>query len=120
MTDPNAVAAWVAGYQKAWTSNSPDDIRAIFTDDASYSGRPKDERSWVGIAAIVDGWIAHADEPGSFTFDWHPVALEGDTAVVQAAVAYSGDTTWDDIWVIIFAPDGRAREFTEWPIARQW
>jgi hypothetical protein len=26
--------------------------------------------------------------------------------------------SWDDIWVIRFAPDGRAAEFTEWPIKR--
>ena len=119
MTDSATVSAWVAGYQKAWASNAPDDLRAIFTDDATYSGRPHDERSWVGIDAIIAGWTDHSDEPGSFEFEWNPVAIEGDTAVVQAAVAYTGDTTWDDLWVIRFAPDGRAVEFTEWPIARE-
>lgn len=119
MTDSATVSSWVAGYEKAWASNDPVDIRAIFTDDATYSGRPHDERSWSGVEAIVAGWSAHSDAPGSYEFEWHPVALEGDTAVVQAAVVYTGSTTWDDIWVIVFAPDGRAREFTEWPIERE-
>jgi ketosteroid isomerase-like protein len=119
MTDITAVSAWVDGYRKAWETNSTDDLRAIFTDDATYSGRPHDQRSWNGIDEIIAGWTAHADEPGSFSFEWHPVAIDGDTVVVQAAVAYTGSTTWDDLWVIVFAADGRAREFTEWPIARE-
>jgi ketosteroid isomerase-like protein len=119
MTDASTVSAWVAGYLTAWKSNAPDDIRALFTDDATYSGQPRDVRAWRGIDAIVAGWIEHADAPDSFTFEWHPVATEGDTAVVQAAVEYLGSTTWDDLWVIRFAPDGRAVEFTEWPIARE-
>lgn len=119
MSDSAIVAAWVEGYRKAWDSNAPDDIRAIFTADAVYSGRPHDERSWHGADAIVDGWIAHADGPGSYEFEWHEVAIDGNTAVVQAAVAYDSGTTWDDLWVIVFAPDGRASEFTEWPIERE-
>jgi hypothetical protein len=119
MTDSTTVSTWVANYLVAWKSNEPDDIRALFTDEATYSGLPHDERSWHGIDEIVAGWLGHADAPDSFTFEWHPVAREGDTAVVQAAVEYVGSTTWDDLWVIRFAADGRAVEFTEWPIARQ-
>ena len=119
MTDTNTVTAWVDGYRRAWDTNSADDLGAIFTDDATYSGRPHDQRSWSGIDAIVAGWRSHADQPGSFTFEWQPVAIEGDTAVLQAVVAYEGSTTWDDLWVIRFGADGRAREFTEWPIERE-
>ena len=112
------LATWVDNYRKAWLSNEPGDIRALFTDDAVYSGVPNDETPWRGADGIVAGWLKHADTPGDSEFEWHQVAVEGDTAVAQAAVVYSNGITWDDIWVIRFAPDGRAAEFTEWPIKR--
>jgi ketosteroid isomerase-like protein len=112
------LASWVEGYRKAWLSNEPADIRALFTDDATYSGVPNDEMPWRGADGIVAGWLEHADTSGDTEFEWHQVAVEGDTAVAQARVAYPGGITWDDLWVIRFAPDGRAAEFTEWPIKR--
>lgn len=119
MTDAATLTTWVQGYQKAWDSNAAEDLRSIFTDDATYSGRPHDQRSWNGIGAIIAGWTDHADSPGSYEFEWHPVAIDGDTAVAQAVVVYDNGTTWDDLWVIRFAADGRAIEFTEWPIERE-
>ena len=34
MTDAQTVERWMIGYRTAWESNDPDDIRAIFTEDA--------------------------------------------------------------------------------------
>lgn len=48
------VTAWMNGYLRAWDSNTPEDIRALFTDDAEYHTAPfVDPR--VGVDAIVAG-----------------------------------------------------------------
>lgn len=111
---------WVAGYRRAWESNDIDDIRSIFTEDAIYRGTPAGE-PWVGIEEIIQGWLHHQDAPGSTTFEGKPVAIDGDVAVVQGVTVYpegpkSG--TYDNLWVVRLAPDGRAIEFTDWFIAR--
>ncbi|MBX3098018.1 MAG: nuclear transport factor 2 family protein [Salinibacterium sp.] len=118
-TSPD-VATWVALYRKAWESNLPDDIRAPFTEDAVYRGHPSDA-GWAGHEAIVSGWLASQDAPGTTTFEWHPVAIDGDTAVVRCVTVYPEGAkggTYDNLWVIRFAEDGRATEYTDWYIAR--
>jgi len=46
MTD--IVQRWLDGYLVARRTNDPDDIRALFTEDASYAGGPFDPDPWVG------------------------------------------------------------------------
>lgn len=121
MTTTAAVSAWVDLYRTAWESNRPDDIRAAFTEDAVYRGQPHGEE-WVGHPAIVAGWLAAQDATGTTSFEWHPVALEGDVAVIQCVTVYpEGDKrgTYDNVWVLRLAADGRAREYTDWWIARR-
>lgn len=108
---------WITGYRTAWHSNSPDDIRALFTDDATYRTTPHAE-PWVGQDAIVSGWREAADEPGDATFDWQVVAETDDLAFVQGVTRYRDDEDYSNLWVIRFAPDGRASEFTEWWMTR--
>lgn len=118
MTD--AVTTWVEGYRSAWESNNSDDIRALFTEDAVYKGHP-DESPWVGHPAIVAGWLEHQDPPGSTTFEWQKLAVDGDIAVVQCVTGYPEGPkggTYDNLWVIRLADDGRASEFTDWWIPR--
>ena len=42
------VQAWLDNYRTAWASNEPDDIRALFTEGATYAGGPFDPEPWVG------------------------------------------------------------------------
>lgn len=121
MSDPR-VDAFMAGYRRAWESNDADDIRAVFAEDAVYRGRPGTP-AWNGHAEIVAGWLEHADEPGSTTFAWETLARDGDLAVVRCVTEYPAGPkkgTYDNMWVIEFAPDGRAAEFTDWWIPRRW
>jgi len=111
------VDKWIAGYRRAWESNAADDIRALFTEDASYRTKPHAE-PWVGHEGIVTGWLDAADEPGDTTFDWHLVAQTGDLAFVQGVTRYSDDEDYSNLWIIRFADDGRASEFTEWWMTR--
>lgn len=115
------ISDWVELYRRAWETNDPADIRAVFTDDAVYHMSPS-ATPWVGIEAIIQGWLEHQDDPGSTTFEWQPVATEGHTSVVRCVTGYpEGEKvgTYDNLWVVRIAADGRATEFTDWWIERR-
>ncbi len=113
------VSAWMEKYQAAWTSNRPEDIRVLFTEDARYETRPHDPEAWQGVDGIVDGWLAARDEPGDWTFTWELLGADGNTAFIQAVTTYSGDRpTYDNLWVLRLDASGRASAFTEWFMER--
>ena len=108
------LAAWIAGYLRAWDSNDPADIGALFTEDARYLTEPY-AAPWQGREQIVAGWLAHRDEPGDAAFSWAPHTVTPDVALVQGTTVYKDPPrTYSNLWVIRLAADGRCREFTEW------
>lgn len=112
MTD--TLSTWVGLYTRAWESNDPADIRALFTDDAEYRPRPY-VAPWRGHAEIVDGWLEARDEPGDARFAWTPVVSTDEIGVLEGTTEYTrSGGTYSNLWVIRFAPDGRATSFTEW------
>ncbi|MGP3534520.1 nuclear transport factor 2 family protein [Microbacterium sp. RD1] len=106
--------AWLDRYLVAWRTNDAEDIRALFTDDATYAGSPLDPEPWSGIDAIVEGWVAHRDEPGEWRFEGAPLAATGDVGIIEGRTDYADGRTYANIWVVRFADDGRARSFVEW------
>lgn len=100
-------------YLTAWESNDPDDIRALFTDDAVYYTEPWTE-PWRGAEAVVAGWLDRKDEPGNHTFAWSPLVVTDDVWVVQGETVYTDGRSYSNLWVIRPGDGGRAREFTEW------
>jgi ketosteroid isomerase-like protein len=117
----DVVRNWMERYRRAWESNDPGDIRALFTDDAVYRGRPGDD-AWTGHDEIVAGWLEDSDEPGSTTFEWSPLIAHDGVAVVRCVTRYPDGPkhgVYDNLWVVRFAPDGRAQEFTDWWIQRR-
>jgi ketosteroid isomerase-like protein len=134
MIGKEAVTAWVEGYRAAWTSNDPDAIAALFTDDAVYEFRPNDPEPWRGRDAIVSGWLAERDAPETWRFDFTVLgvmprdavnelgmAVTPDaTAVVQGVTEYLDDRpTYENLWLITLRDDGRASHFTEWFMVRK-
>ncbi len=116
----NDVNSWMDKYERVWTSNEPDDVRALFTEDAVYYDKPNTDKPWNGHEEIVKAWADAGDKPEDWTFEWNLLGQDGDTAFVQGLTTYlNGDPTYDNLWVIRFAEDGRAREFTEWYMARK-
>lgn len=111
MTD--LTTTWMQAYERAWESNEPEDIRALFTDDALYFTEPWIE-PWRGVDAIVAGWLERKDEPGNHTFTWSPLVVTDDVWVVQGTTAYASGRTYSNLWVIRPGGEGRAAEFTEW------
>ena len=114
MTDIDIVQNWLDRYRVAWASNEPDDIRALFTDDATYAGTPFDPSPWVGIESIVEGWLAHRDDPGTWSFEAAPLVYSDGIGIVQGRTEYDGGRVYANLWVIGFADDGRAHSFVEW------
>ena len=116
----DAAASWMEHYITAWTSNEPEDIRALFTEDAVYCTRPDDPEAWTGREQIVERWIAGQDVPGDWTFEWKLLGVDGGRAFVQGRTDYRGDSrSYDNLWVIQLTGDGRATEFTEWYMPRK-
>jgi hypothetical protein len=114
MPTRDEVEGWMTGYVTAWTTNLPEDIGALFTEDAVYFGYPFDTDAWSGRDGIVAGWLDHRDEPEEWEFTWRILGIDGDTAFVQGEVLYVEPTpSYDSLWVLRFDGD-RVREFTEW------
>ena len=120
-----AVIDWLKAYMNAWESYSPEAIGALFSEDAAYSFHPYD-KPVVGRQAIVDSWLNDPDAAGTFTANYEPIAIDGDTAVVNGRSTYFKDSSrteltkeWDNIFVIEFDKDGRCRSFREWYVARR-
>jgi uncharacterized protein (TIGR02246 family) len=112
MTDLDAVTGWVEGYIRAWNSNDPEQIAALFAEDAAYYPAPFSE-PWRGRDTIVTEWLAHRDEPGDTTFTWFPVTVSPDLSIVQGVTTYP-DRAYSNLWLIRLDTVGQCREFTEW------
>jgi len=120
--DRSAAQEWLDRYIRAWESNDPEEIAALFTEDATYSYGPfRDDVR--GRDAIVASWLEEPDAPGSWSAEYRPLAVEGDTAVANGRSRYvqpdgSPRTEYDNVFLIRFAEDGRCREFREWFVER--
>jgi hypothetical protein len=113
----SAGAEWVAGYVAAWESNDPEQIGALFSDDAVYLTAP-DADPWRGRDAIVAGWLAHLDEPGTWSFDWKIIHEDEGFVVVQGRTEYPAEKDYVNLWIIRLDAERRATEFTEWYMPR--
>jgi hypothetical protein len=112
MTDLMAVTDWIEGYRRAWNSNDAADIGSLFTIDAEYFTAPYREPRR-GREAVVDEWLADKDEPGETTFEWRPVVVTDELAVIEATTRYPNQT-YSNLWLVTLDPDGKCRRFVEW------
>src|SRR4051812_9735008 len=112
MTDLEAVTGWVEGYIRAWNSNDPEQIAALFAEDAAYHPAPFGD-PWRGRDAIVAEWLARKDPAGDTTFTWVPVTVSPDLSIVQGVTTYPAKT-YSNLWLIRLDTVGQCREFTEW------
>lgn len=108
---------WIAAYERAWRTPGTEPLRELFAEDATYSMGPYEEPA-VGLAAIADLWERERKGPEEvFEMSHELVAVDGDTAVVRVEVRYGPPRhlQYRDLWIVRLAPDGRCREFEEWP-----
>jgi len=100
-------------YIVAWNSNDPEEIGALFTDDALYYTEPF-AAPWRGRTEIIEQWLARKDEPGQATFEWEPLVVTPEVAVVTGTATYKEPpTVYSNLWVMRLDASGRCREFTE-------
>ena len=108
------VERWVEHYLHAWRSNDPADIGALFTPDARYWTVPFGQ-PWHGRDAIIAGWIARKDEPGSWRFTFTILARDGARAFVRGRTAYPDRAeVFHNLWDIQLDGEGTCGEFVEW------
>ena len=117
-SDHGAHERWLAGYRRAWQSDAPADIEALFTEDATYSPSPFAE-TWRGRDAIVDEWIKRGDSGAAWSFEHEILAVDGPVGVIQGLTTYDAtdkdpETVYANLWIVSLAPDGRATSFAEW------
>jgi hypothetical protein len=110
MTDPHTT--WIEGYVRAWNSNDPAEIGALFAEDAEYSTEPY-RAPRRGREAIVQWWLDNEDAPGETTFTWQPVTITDDVAIITGTTTYP-DRTFSNLWLIRLNGAGVCREFAEW------
>ena len=120
--DRAAVESWLAAYRHAWETDDPDNVAALFTEDATYSPWPFG-KSWEGRDTIVAKWIERGDSKNPWRFDSEVLAVEGDTGVIKGLTTYPAhddepEEAYSNIWLVQLAPDGRARSFAEWWVQR--
>ncbi|MPZ96326.1 MAG: hypothetical protein GEU96_15780 [Propionibacteriales bacterium] len=112
--DEAGVVRWVEAYRRAWTSNDPVEIGALYSEDAQYYMRPYREPV-IGRDAIVADWLERRDDPGDTTFRFEVVSACGPVGVVKGATSYLAEgLDLVNLWVLRFDAEGRATEFTEW------
>jgi ketosteroid isomerase-like protein len=118
--DLSAFSAWLDAYFHAWVSNDPDDVTALFTEDATYQVGPFAE-PWRGRDEIVGRWV----EGGTLSdpvFEWEPLVLQDEVGVARWNVRWAGDAgdnQQDGVLVLRFAADGRCAEHREWYVTRE-
>ncbi len=112
-------------YIDAWKSYDEAAIGGLFSENATYRYHPWDEDSVVGRAAIVANWLEERDDPGSWSAEYRPWAIEGDRAVAAGISRYlgaDGDTVereYHNVFLCRFDDEGRCREFTELYLRRE-
>ena len=120
--DRSDLEDWLTRYRTAWKSDDPDQIAALFVDDATYSPWPF-STAWEGRPQIVRKWVDRGDSKRPWEFDHEILAFEGDSGVVRGLTTYPAhadepEAVYSNIWLIRLNPDGRAREFAEWWVER--
>jgi ketosteroid isomerase-like protein len=117
MANRAEAGAWIAAYERAWRSAGTDHLRELFTDQATYRMSPYEEPAR-GLAAIAQLWEREREGPDEgFSMTAELVAVEGDTAVARVEVTYDRGAEYRDLWIFCLDPDGRCREFEEWPFS---
>jgi uncharacterized protein (TIGR02246 family) len=120
--DRMGVERWIESYRRAWETDDASDVASLFTDDATYKPYPwpRERVGWQGRDEIVEKWIGRGDSKIGWRFEHEILAVEGDTAVVEGWTSYDRgegepwDEAYANIWLVRFAEDGRARQFSEW------
>ncbi|WP_329586027.1 nuclear transport factor 2 family protein [Kitasatospora sp. NBC_01250] len=114
MPTEQQVDEWVQAYVRAWRSNAPEDIAALFCAGAEYHERPY-ETDWIGREEIVKGWRSRqAWQQGGWDFEWSVLMINGDTAAIKGTGVYKELGTFANLWTVTFDNQGSCAMFRMW------
>jgi ketosteroid isomerase-like protein len=115
---------WLRRYFEAWVSNDPDEVGAVFAEDAVYHVDPFSGPRMRGRREIVERWTSEPDAQQDVRWSYEPLALAGDRGIAQWRVSFAPGgaadrrTEVDRILVITFDAEGRCTEHREWQVTR--
>ncbi|HEX2349514.1 MAG TPA: nuclear transport factor 2 family protein [Ktedonobacterales bacterium] len=121
--DTERARQWLDAYSHAWLTYDPDEIGALFADDAEYRWHPWDDGDEVarGRAQIVAGWLESRDRAGTYRGEYRPLLIQGDQVIAVGVSSYYTDETqttldrvFHNLWVLRFNDAGQCQSFTEW------
>ena len=120
------VQAWLDAYSRAWETYDPEQIAALFSDDAEYRWHPADEPE-KGGDTIVEAWLnpggnaSDRDAPGTYLGEYRPYAVDGHRAVAIGTSTYWSDASRSKVarvyynnWLLEFDDEGKCSSFTEY------
>jgi ketosteroid isomerase-like protein len=116
--DDASFQRWLDAYLEAWRTYDANAIGDLFSQDVEYRYHPWEEPVR-GRAALVEDWLADRDEPDTWTAEYRPWLVAGESAVavgVSRYLADDGETVareYHNVFLCRFDGDGRCREFTE-------
>lgn len=117
--DAEGLRDWLDAYGRAWISNDPDQVAALFAEDARYWTGPFGE-PWEGRARIVAEWTSDPAGQRDVTWEAEPLAALGNTGIAHWRVGYTpaaGPGTrveLDGILLLRFDGEDRCLEHREW------
>lgn len=118
------VDQWLNRYIEAWQSYDAGRIGSLFSADAVYVYSPFHPPVRTR-EAIVASWLDDRDVAGTYEADYHPVAVEGDTAVAEGRTRYldapGGQVTREfaNVFLMRFNEAGECSEFREFFMERR-
>jgi nuclear transport factor 2 (NTF2) superfamily protein len=120
------VQRWLDAYEHAWQTYDPDEVAALFSEDAEYRWHPYDEPE-KGRDAIVNAWInpggnaSDRDAPGTYKGEYEPFAVDGNRAVAIGTSTYWTDASRSKVarlyynnWLLEFDDEGKCSSFIEY------
>jgi hypothetical protein len=120
------VQEWLDRYVAAWRSGDRDDIAALFSGEASYRYRPygSDLHTFTGRDVIVESWLEDPDAEGSWEASYRPWIVDEARAVAIGTTHYRAaddapDRRYRNVFLLVFAPDGRCAELTEYYVLEE-
>ena len=126
------VQKWLDDYAHAWETYDEADIAPLFSENAEYRWHPADDPE-VGRDTIVHAWLnpggnaSDRDEPGTYTAELQPYAVDGNKAVAIGLCTYYKDASKSEVtriyynnWLLEFDDAGKCSSFTEyWMVPRK-
>jgi hypothetical protein len=109
---------WLDAYVEAWKSYDPGQIGELFSEEAEYHYRPRDEPVR-GRQAIVDSWLADRDAPGTYDGRYSPLAIDGEVHVSHGVSSYFDGQgrlrdEYSNVFLCRFDAEGRCTSFTDY------